>query len=100
MLFLRLTIVRKIDAGDGSYPSVNTCVHYLKVIILIFSAVVRNVTPYILFEIFGHIFHEFLFPAARLLKRECAEREAVGCNCRERIPPQLRECAIAKKTMD
>ena len=27
----RLTIVRKIDAGDGSYPSVNTCVHYLKV---------------------------------------------------------------------
>ena len=27
----RLTVVRKIDAGDGSYPSVNTCVHYLKV---------------------------------------------------------------------
>jgi E3 ubiquitin-protein ligase HECTD1 len=26
----RMTIVRKIDAGDGSYPSVNTCVHYLK----------------------------------------------------------------------
>ena len=26
----RLTIVRKIDAGDGSYPSVNTCLHYLK----------------------------------------------------------------------
>ncbi|RXG51322.1 E3 ubiquitin-protein ligase HECTD1 [Armadillidium vulgare] len=26
----RLTIVRKVDAGDGSYPSVNTCVHYLK----------------------------------------------------------------------
>merc|ERR1712200_214492 len=26
----RLTVVRKIDAGDGSYPSVNTCVHYLK----------------------------------------------------------------------
>jgi len=26
----RLTIVRKIDAGDGSFPSVNTCVHYLK----------------------------------------------------------------------
>jgi len=26
----RLTIVRKIEAGDGSYPSVNTCVHYLK----------------------------------------------------------------------
>uniref|UniRef100_A0A0K2TN15 E3 ubiquitin-protein ligase n=1 Tax=Lepeophtheirus salmonis TaxID=72036 RepID=A0A0K2TN15_LEPSM len=26
----RLTIVRKIGAGDGSYPSVNTCVHYLK----------------------------------------------------------------------
>lgn len=23
--------MRKIDAGDGSYPSVNTCVHYLKV---------------------------------------------------------------------
>ena len=22
--------MRKIDAGDGSYPSVNTCVHYLK----------------------------------------------------------------------
>ena len=30
-MILRLTIVRKIDAGDGSYPSVNTCVHYLKV---------------------------------------------------------------------
>ena len=29
-LYPRLTIVRKIDAGDGSYPSVNTCVHYLK----------------------------------------------------------------------
>jgi len=29
-LFPRLTIVCKIDAGDGSYPSVNTCVHYLK----------------------------------------------------------------------
>jgi E3 ubiquitin-protein ligase HECTD1 len=26
----RLTIVRKVDATDGSYPSVNTCVHYLK----------------------------------------------------------------------
>jgi len=26
----RLTVVRKIDAGDGSFPSVNTCVHYLK----------------------------------------------------------------------
>ncbi|CAD5221557.1 unnamed protein product [Bursaphelenchus okinawaensis] len=27
----RLTIVRKVDGGgDGSYPSVNTCVHYLK----------------------------------------------------------------------
>lgn len=25
-----LTIVRKVDATDGSYPSVNTCVHYLK----------------------------------------------------------------------
>ena len=22
--------MRKIDAGDGSYPSVNMCVHYLK----------------------------------------------------------------------
>ena len=32
-MFLRLTIVRKIDAGDGSYPSVNTCVHYLKVVL-------------------------------------------------------------------
>lgn len=29
-LFPRLTIVRKVDAGEGSYPSVNTCVHYLK----------------------------------------------------------------------
>lgn len=29
-LYPRLTIVRKVDAGDGSYPSVNTCVHYLK----------------------------------------------------------------------
>ncbi|XP_055309566.1 E3 ubiquitin-protein ligase Ufd4 isoform X3 [Sitodiplosis mosellana] len=26
----RLTIVRKVDADAGSYPSVNTCVHYLK----------------------------------------------------------------------
>ena len=26
----RLTIVKKIDASDGSYPSVNTCAHYLK----------------------------------------------------------------------
>ena len=26
----RSNIVRKIDAGDRSYPSVNTCVHYLK----------------------------------------------------------------------
>ena len=26
----RLTIVRKVGTGDGSYPSVNTCVHYLK----------------------------------------------------------------------
>jgi len=26
----RLTIVRKVDATDGSYPSVNTCAHYLK----------------------------------------------------------------------
>ncbi|EDW13533.2 E3 ubiquitin-protein ligase Ufd4 [Drosophila mojavensis] len=26
----RLTVVRKVDAGQGSYPSVNTCVHYLK----------------------------------------------------------------------
>ncbi|EDV98881.1 GH13561 [Drosophila grimshawi] len=26
----RLTVVRKVDAGTGSYPSVNTCVHYLK----------------------------------------------------------------------
>lgn len=25
-----LTVVRKIGSGDGSYPSVNTCVHYLK----------------------------------------------------------------------
>ncbi|XP_048516518.1 E3 ubiquitin-protein ligase Ufd4 isoform X1 [Dendroctonus ponderosae] len=29
-LYPRLTIVRKVDAGKGSYPSVNTCVHYLK----------------------------------------------------------------------
>ncbi len=26
----RLTVVRKVDAGERSYPSVNTCVHYLK----------------------------------------------------------------------
>ncbi|KAK5970210.1 E3 ubiquitin-protein ligase hecd-1 [Trichostrongylus colubriformis] len=26
----RLTVVRKVESGDGSYPSVNTCVHYLK----------------------------------------------------------------------
>ena len=29
-LYPRLTVVRKVDSGDGSYPSVNTCVHYLK----------------------------------------------------------------------
>lgn len=29
-LYPRLTVVRKVDAGSGSYPSVNTCVHYLK----------------------------------------------------------------------
>ncbi|XP_054264078.1 E3 ubiquitin-protein ligase HECTD1-like [Macrosteles quadrilineatus] len=29
-LYPRLTVVRKVDAGQGSYPSVNTCVHYLK----------------------------------------------------------------------
>jgi len=26
----RLTVVRKVDSTDGGYPSVNTCVHYLK----------------------------------------------------------------------
>ncbi|XP_046739533.1 E3 ubiquitin-protein ligase HECTD1 isoform X4 [Diprion similis] len=26
----RLTVVRKVDAGSGGFPSVNTCVHYLK----------------------------------------------------------------------
>ncbi|XP_076442551.1 E3 ubiquitin-protein ligase HECTD1-like isoform X4 [Babylonia areolata] len=26
----RLTVVRKVDGNDHSYPSVNTCVHYLK----------------------------------------------------------------------
>jgi E3 ubiquitin-protein ligase HECTD1 len=26
----RLTIVRKVDGNDNSFPSVNTCVHYLK----------------------------------------------------------------------
>ncbi|KAJ8668132.1 hypothetical protein QAD02_009795 [Eretmocerus hayati] len=26
----RLTVVRKVDTGCGGYPSVNTCVHYLK----------------------------------------------------------------------
>ena len=25
-----LTVVKKESEGDGSYPSVNTCVHYLK----------------------------------------------------------------------
>lgn len=25
-----MVILFKVDAGDGSYPSVNTCVHYLK----------------------------------------------------------------------
>ncbi|XP_076174502.1 ubiquitin fusion-degradation 4-like isoform X3 [Ptiloglossa arizonensis] len=29
-LYPRLTVVRKVDAGSGGYPSVNTCVHYLK----------------------------------------------------------------------
>ena len=33
---------------------------------------------------------DFTFSAAWLLKRECVEREAAGCNCWERIPPQLR----------
>lgn len=26
----RLTVVRKVDGDDKSFPSVNTCVHYLK----------------------------------------------------------------------
>jgi len=26
----RLTVVRKVDGSDASFPSVNTCVHYLK----------------------------------------------------------------------
>ena len=26
----RLTVVRKVDGDDSSFPSVNTCVHYLK----------------------------------------------------------------------
>lgn len=26
----RLTVVKKEGEGDGSFPSVNTCVHYLK----------------------------------------------------------------------
>jgi E3 ubiquitin-protein ligase HECTD1 len=26
----RLTVVRKVDGSNSSYPSVNTCVHYLK----------------------------------------------------------------------
>lgn len=26
----RLTVVRKVDGTDTSFPSVNTCVHYLK----------------------------------------------------------------------
>ncbi|XP_047133370.1 E3 ubiquitin-protein ligase HECTD1 isoform X2 [Hydra vulgaris] len=29
-LYPRLTVVKKEDEGDGSFPSVNTCVHYLK----------------------------------------------------------------------
>ncbi|XP_066922502.1 E3 ubiquitin-protein ligase HECTD1-like [Clytia hemisphaerica] len=29
-LLPRLTVVKKESEGDGSYPSVNTCVHYLK----------------------------------------------------------------------
>ncbi|PVD26171.1 hypothetical protein C0Q70_13840 [Pomacea canaliculata] len=29
-LYPRLTVVRKVDGNDYSYPSVNTCVHYLK----------------------------------------------------------------------
>uniref|UniRef100_T1J5Y0 E3 ubiquitin-protein ligase n=1 Tax=Strigamia maritima TaxID=126957 RepID=T1J5Y0_STRMM len=33
-LYPRLTIVRKVDATDGSYPSVNTCVHYLNLLSL------------------------------------------------------------------
>ena len=80
-MLLRLTIVRKIDAGDGSYPSVNTCVHYLKVTILLETTF--NLKS-------GQASHDFMFPASRLFKRECPAREAVGCNCRERIPPELR----------
>jgi len=29
-LYPRLTIVKKADSTDNTYPSVNTCVHYLK----------------------------------------------------------------------
>lgn len=29
-LYPRLTIVKKAESNDNTYPSVNTCVHYLK----------------------------------------------------------------------
>ncbi|CDK13343.1 E3 ubiquitin-protein ligase [Caenorhabditis elegans] len=38
----RLTIVRKVESGDGSYPSVNTCVHYLKLPEYSSSAILRE----------------------------------------------------------
>ncbi|PAA64293.1 hypothetical protein BOX15_Mlig030343g1 [Macrostomum lignano] len=38
----RLTIVRKHDSSDGSYPSVNTCLHYLKLPEYSCSAVMRD----------------------------------------------------------
>ena len=40
--------MRKIDAGDGSYPSVNTCVHYLKVNLANLS---KNIAQALLFQL-------------------------------------------------
>ena len=42
-------MVRKIDAGDGSFPSVNTCVHYLKVWISFKSSIVFSI--YCIFQL-------------------------------------------------
>ena len=83
-MFLRLTIVRKIDAGDGRYPLINTCVHYLKVNILLET----NVTSHLIWNLVKYL--TTCVSSCPTFKQKCPEREAVGCNCRKRIPRELK----------
>ena len=94
----RLTIVRKIDAGDGSYPSVNTCVHYLKVSPVIShydelddeSVKHETVSPILIFRRTNIIFYNIMpFSASWLQQWGGDERETPGCYKWEGIPSQL-----------